>query len=163
MPRAGVVAAMVVGLFACGDEQSGDGAADQTTVITVGGAVGLAQATADAVWVVTDDGVARIDPRTNTLLKMVEMDRPEYIVSDGSAVGVTLFDANHLVRIDTATNTIAETLVVPGNPSGAIVVGNAIWVTSHAAISGVVVAFDSVWVSDEPNGTVTRFPLSLLG
>ena len=37
----------------CGDEQSGDGAADQTTVITVGGAVGLAQATADAVWVVT--------------------------------------------------------------------------------------------------------------
>ena len=70
-------------------------------------------------------GVARIDPRTNTLLKMVEMDRPEYIVSDGSAVWVTLFDANHLVRIDTATNTFAETLVVPGNPSGAIVVGNA--------------------------------------
>ena len=32
-----------------------------------------------------------------------------------------------------------------------------------AAIGGVVVAFDSIWVSDEANGTVTRLPMSLLG
>lgn len=129
--RAAVVATMVIGSVACGDESDGDVAADQTTVVAVADGVGLVQATTDAVWVVTDEGLARIDPKTNTVLTTVEMDKPEYIVSDGSALWVSLFDANQLVRIDPATNEITDTLVVPGNPSSAVVVGNAIWVTSH--------------------------------
>ena len=54
MSRAAVVATMVFGSVACGDESEGDAAADQTAVIAVADGVGLVQATKDAVWVVTD-------------------------------------------------------------------------------------------------------------
>lgn len=173
---------MAVGLIACSDESGGDAAADQKKVISVADGAGLLQATEDAVWVVTDNGVARIDPQTNTVRTTVAMERPEYIVSDGSALWVSLFDANQLVRIDPGTDAVADTLEVPGNPSGAVVVGSTIWVTSHRGAAvlrfekgsdesaasvavgepgnegplGLAAGMDSIWVGTPNTFSVSR-------
>ena len=122
---------MLVGLGACGsDSDAKEGNAVEAT-LTVSGNPGLVQATADAIWVVTDDGVTRIDPNSNKVVATVEMERPEYIVSDGTMLWASLFDANQVVRVDPATDAVAVALEVPDNPSGAVVVGDQLWVASH--------------------------------
>ena len=129
---AGLVIAICAGVVACGDDADDRGTADAPSSVSVGDTAGLIQATADAVWVATNAGVVRIDPESNAVVATVAtLVQPEYIVSDGTSLWASLFQASQIVRIDPATNSVTETLDVPDNPSGAVVVGNDIWVTSH--------------------------------
>ena len=129
--RTALVVMLTVGVVACGDDADEGGADTEPSTVSVGTTAGLIQATADAVWVVTDEGVARIDPSTNEVVTIVEMEQPEYVYSDGSSLWASLFETNQVVRIDPASSAIADVLAVPDNPSGIVVLDGDVWVTSH--------------------------------
>lgn len=139
-------------IAACGGDSIGsnDGSA-ASVVVPVAGKPGLIQATNDAIWVATSAGLTRIDPTTNGVVAEVAMEAPEYLTSDGSSVWVSLFESNTLLRIDTETNTAAESLTAPNNPGAAVVLGDDVWVTSHRGAA--VLLFDRN--EPDPIATIT--------
>ncbi len=95
--------------------------------------------------------VSVIDPGSGAV-QVVEL--------EGLAAAVAVVDGQAWWAVQPSEDEGASQLVRLGRGPAPL---KLVAVPGVAAIGGVVVAFDSVWVGDEANGTVTRFPLSLLG
>jgi streptogramin lyase len=98
----------------------------------------------NAVWVVTLSGnLARINPRTNRLSRMIETEQAACVAVGRSGVWVTQPENGQVLRIDPVSNEIVAEVPLEGFPQG------------------IAVAFGSVWVAaaDPPegaNGGVSR-------
>ena len=128
----------------------------------------------DSIWVGTPNvfTVSQIDPRSNEVVA-------EFPIPPGANPCGDIAVADDRVQVSSCRVEPSISVIDPG--SGAVEVAGpkrvsqlvrfdhdsgsltVVTVPGVTAIGGVAVAFDSVWVSDEANGTVTRFPAGLLG
>ena len=92
-----------------------------------------------------------IDPATGEV---------QVVPLEGFGVAVAVFDDEAWWAVQVAGTTPSSQLVRFDRQTGFL---TAVAVPGVTAIGGVVVAFGSVWVADESNDTVSRFPLDLLG
>jgi YVTN family beta-propeller protein len=98
---------------------------------------------AGAVWAVTASGVARINPQTNRLARVIGVDEPACVAVGAGGVWVTSPNRGAVTRIDPATNEVVAEISVSGYPQGVATGAGSVWVAS----------------SDPPdgeNGSVTR-------
>ena len=112
-------------------------AAQQAGTVPLKGAGHIAYA-AGALWVMTPTGVVRVDPATRRVVTRVphafnfeEASSGGWIAGDASAIWVTDYVRNELLRIDPATNSVIATIMVGPNPAGVAVGGGAVWVANH--------------------------------
>jgi len=150
----------------------------------------------DSIWVdVPNNGsVARIDPITNAVQATIKPP-VEFVPCGGFAIGTDAVwvtgcsEQKQLIRIDPATNTVAEIIKVDGYGNYPTMINGSAWVsldrggarngqivrigrltdsvdrvlvpgTAFGGGGNLVVAGGSVWVSDAYNDAVIRLPLS---
>ena len=102
------------------------------TIPVVGGA-GWTAASADAVWVTTPTGLARIDPQTNTVAVQVPLTGAPALgdpdVVDGK-VWVPQIRKNSIAVVDPGTNAIVQTVKAGSGPFVVTQIGGEAWVPS---------------------------------
>jgi len=100
---------------------------------------------AGGVWVGDEFGdiVARIDPRTNSVVDRITVGQhPEAIVVGLGGVWVADRSSGDVTRIDPSTDRVTATVAVGGLPSGIAIFDGAVWVTDSA--HGTVIRIDPV-------------------
>ncbi len=141
---------------------------------------------ADSIWVgsLEDRSLVRIDPDTKRIVKTISLPgTPDGIAVDDDAVWVVHGRLGTLTRVDPAFDTIVETVTLAGRSityatGGVAVEPRAVWAVYGDATlarldpatnrrigsvlvgvgpTSVVVAFDSVWVSNSGESSVERF------
>jgi streptogramin lyase len=105
-----------------------------TVVATVPGLVnpGALAAGEDAVWAFDDSDLtlARIDPRTNTIVQRVKMDTVAETAAGEGSVWVSHPELNAVSRLDPSTMTPTATIRVGREPAGLAVSPGAVWVAN---------------------------------
>jgi YVTN family beta-propeller protein len=102
----------------------------------------------DSVWTTTSDGVARIDPATETVVATIPVGAfPHRLVVAAGALWATVGDPMTLVRIDPATNKVVARVPI-GSPKALAAADGGVWVIGAGA--------DSIVFVDARNNTITR-------
>ena len=135
--------------------------------------------TSDAVWVVgADQGVYRIDPRTNKLVGRVKGIEAVGIAAGGGGVWVIEYGDAAVARIDPRTNTITQRIPVASQGLGSLAVGardlwaadpfdGLVWridpgpnhqrtIPVDVGVTWVAVGAGAVWATNELAGLVYR-------
>ena len=135
--------------------------------------------TSDAVWVVgADQGVYRIDPRTNKLVGRVKGIEAVGIAAGGGGVWVIEYGDAAVARIDPRTNTITQRIPVASQGLGSLAVGardlwaadpfdGLVWridpgpnhqrtIAVDVGVTWVAVGAGAVWATNELAGLVYR-------
>ena len=135
--------------------------------------------TSDAVWVVgADQGVYRIDPRTNKLVGRVKGIEAVGIAAGGGGVWVIEYGDAAVARIDPRTNTITQRIPVASQGLGSLAVGardlwaadpfdGLVWridpgpnhqrtIPLDVGVTWVAVGAGAVWATNELAGLVYR-------
>ncbi len=106
------------------------------TSVQVGRLVGSIRAGKTGIWAITDGGVVRVDPTTNT----VAASYPLPVTSDGYGLGVSDdaiwvsdFDHDVVYRMDPATGDRIATIKTRPGPGVISVIDGAVWVGEHHA------------------------------
>jgi DNA-binding beta-propeller fold protein YncE len=135
----------------------------------------------DAVWVTKNDdqSVARLDPRTNRITRVIPIGTDLWgIAADPFQVWVTDYYRGNVVRVDPASNRVVAKLTGFNGPAGVAIGEGAVWVietTAHRLLridpasnqvtagipigsdaAGIVAGLGAVWVSNEYGSTVSR-------
>jgi len=118
-------------------------------VIKVGSQVQEVTLGPTAVWVVTDDGIDRIDPGSNKITATYALPK----TADGfglavaaNALWVSDFDNSLVYRLDPATGKRIATITMPAGPGFVGVFGGSVWVSNHhdGSISRIDPATDKI-------------------
>jgi YVTN family beta-propeller protein len=85
-----------------------------------------------AVWAMTnaDSVLARIDPRTNSVVARIHVETGADVVAGNGAVWVSYPGEDTVARIDPATNKVTTTIPVGRQPAGLALARGAVWVAN---------------------------------
>lgn len=156
-----------------------------TAVVHLGTGVSSISVGPTGIWAVTEAGIVRIDPATNT----VAASYPMLQTANGYGIAVTPttlwvndFDNDRIYRLDPATGRRLATIKAPPDPNFLVVANGALWVANHRSGSiseidaatntvvktvtvgptgyggplDIVPAGDSLWVGSGNSGTIVR-------
>ena len=97
-------------------------------------------ATGDALWVGSDTGLWRLDPKSNRITKTITFGQvTDFLAFGFDSLWVDNYDTSTVLRIDPANGHTIATIRI-ADPQGIAVTGEGVWVASHH--SGAVALID---------------------